>query len=193
MKNHFQIITLNKKGITDFAKERNRLLDEAKSEWVFFVDSDETISNFPASPAGRQLPISNEFSGYQFIRKNYFLGQYVGEDEIIRLGKKNSGKWIRRVHEVWDIKGKIGKLNNPIIHNTADNLNGYISKINLYSDLHAKANMEEGKKATLFKIIFYPPLKFIVTLVKSKNIVFSIMQSLHSFLSWSKQWLFQND
>ena len=185
MQNNFQTVTLDKKGITDFAEERNSLLKSAKSDWIMFLDSDEKIADF-------QLPHTDKFSGFQFTRKNYFLGQHVGEDKIIRLGKKDVGKWKRRVHEVWEIKGPVGKINTPIIHNTADSLHDYISKINFYSDLHAKANIEEGKRATLFKIILYPPLKFIVTLIKSKNIVFSVMQSLHSFLSWSKQWISQN-
>lgn len=186
MKNSFETITLDKKGITDFAEERNKLLEKAKSEWVMFLDSDEKISNF-------QFPISNEFTSYQFTRKNYFLNQYVGEDKIIRLVKKGTGRWERRVHETWkSTGGKVGTLKTPIIHNTADNLHDYIDKINFYSDLHAKANRQEDKRSDLIKIVFYPIGKFITTLVKSKNIVFSIIQSLHSFLSWSKQWQSQN-
>ncbi|HET7098955.1 MAG TPA: hypothetical protein VFI61_01825 [Patescibacteria group bacterium] len=185
MNNNFQILTLDKKGITDFGSERNNLLSSSKSEWVMFLDSDEKIVSF-------DLPSNNKFSCYQFIRKNYFLGQYVGSDKIIRLIKKGTGKWVRRVHEVWKpASGPVGKINTPIIHNTADSLHDYISKMNFYSDLHAKANKEEGKRSDLFKIIFYPVGKFIVTFIKSKNMVFSIMQSFHSFLAWSELWILQ--
>jgi hypothetical protein len=102
------------------------------------------------------------------------------------LGRRNSGKWKRSVHETWNIKGSLGQLRNPLIHNTADGLKDYIEKMNLYSTLHAEANKKEGKRSDLFKIIFYPLGKFILTYQSSGNIVFSIMQSLHSFLSWSK-------
>ncbi|MEK7550906.1 MAG: hypothetical protein AAB535_03955 [Patescibacteria group bacterium] len=184
-----EIITLSKKNITDFAKERNLLLSKAKKEWVFFIDSDEVINNleFTGKAGQASLTINNKFSGYKIRRDNYFLGQYVGSEKIIRLAKKSAGKWERRVHEIWKINGKVGYINNPvIIHNTAGNLNQYIKKINYYSDLHAQANKEEKKKSNLFKIIFYPIAKFIVTLIKSKNMVFSIMQAFHSYLSWSK-------
>jgi len=40
-----EIITLNKNNITDFALERNKLLNNSKSDWVFFVDSDEVVSD----------------------------------------------------------------------------------------------------------------------------------------------------
>ncbi len=185
--NKIEVFTLRKKGITDFAKERNLLLGKAKSDWVFFVDSDERISS-------RQFPVSSEFSGYRVKRKNYFLGQYIGTDKIIRLGKKDTGKWKRRVHEVWNIKGQVGDLKTPIlIHNTADNLSDYIKKINFYSTLHAEANREEGKKSSILKIIIYPKLKFLQTYLTSRHFVFSLMQSFHSFLAWSKLWILQRE
>lgn len=173
------ILILKKNNITDFAKARNELMKKSKGDWFLFLDSDETISN-------SKFQISNKFSSYQLTRKNYFLGQYVGSEKIIRLVKKNSGKWVRKVHEIFVPKRRAGYLPNVIVHNTANNLSDYINKINYYSDLHAKENKNEGKKSNLFKIIFYPISKFFVTLVKSGNIVFSIMQSLHSFLSWTK-------
>lgn len=184
---NMQVLTLNKPNITNFSLERNKLMQSVDDQWILFLDKDESISN-------SQFPISNQFSSYQFLRKNFFLGKYVGNDILIRLVKKGTGKWVRDVHEIWQSKktNLVGVMKNSfIIHNTADNLTDYLNKINNYSTLHAKANFDEGKKATLFKIIFFPIVKFIVTLVKSKNIVFSIMQSLHSFLSWTKLYLQQ--
>lgn len=176
-------LVLQKNKITDFAKERNILLQQSKTDWNLFLDQDEQIDT-------KIKPQSFNYSSYFLTRKNYFLNQYVGKDKLIRLVKKNSGHWKRRVHEVFVPKGKAGYLPNVIIHHTATNLKSYINKIDYYSGLHALANKEEGKKANLFKVVFYPLLKFITTLLKSRNIVFSIMQSLHSFLSWSKLLLY---
>lgn len=183
-KNNLEIITLNKPNITDFAKERNILLQNSKADWVLFLDSDENLSK-PIKD------ISDINNGYVLRRKNYFLGQYVGIDQILRLGKRNSGKWIRGVHEIWQVKEPIGTLPNYIIHNTAYNLHDYINKINEYALIHSQENMREGKRSALFQIVFYPIGKFVVTLIKSKNIVFSIMQSFHSFLAWSELWISQ--
>lgn len=175
-----EVLTLNKKGITDFAAERNNMLANANSKWVLFLDSDERLSS-------RINLTTDEYNGFYLRRKNYFLGKFVGSEWLLRLGKKNEGKWRRRVHETWEIKGKVGKLTKPlIIHNTAENLHDYIAKINYYSTLHARANRDEGKKSSLFKIIFFPRWKFIFEFAKSKHLVFSLMQSFHSFLAWSK-------
>lgn len=180
----YSILTLNKEKITDFAKERNDLLKKSKTEWNLFLDSDEKLSK-PITN------ISNNFDGYYLKRKNYFLGDYVGTDILIRLGKKEFVTWKRSVHEIWDIK-KVGKLDNYIIHNTAHSLSDYVIKMNYYSGLHARANLIEGKMSTLFKIIFFPIGKLIITFVKSKHVVFSIMQSLHSYLSWTKLYFLQS-
>jgi hypothetical protein len=184
--------TLKKNNITDFARERNELLKKAKTDWVLFLDSDEHLLKPLQDPSENydkpSLPLHD---GYFLKRRNYFLGDYVGTDKIVRLGKKNKGKWKRMVHEVWDIKN-VGVLDNEIIHNTADNISIYLDKINNYSTLHAIANMKEGKRSTLLKIIFFPLGKFILSLIKSKHVVFSIMQSLHSFLSWTKLYFLQH-
>lgn len=188
-KNNLEIITLNEAGITDFAEARNKKLNTSKSEWIFFLDSDEKMGKKLKNEIMQKIK-NKEYNGYTIIRQNYFLGIPVGRDEILRLGKRGAGKWKRKVHEYWQIKGNIGKLKNPIIHNNAKSLREYINKINRYSVLHAKANMDEGKKSGLFKIIFYPIFQFIISLIKKRGVVFSIMQSLHSFLAWSM--LYQN-
>ena len=185
------LIVLNKKTITDFAKERNGLLKNAKNGWVFFVDSDEEVTDELKDELKKLKP--GKFKAFYIKRKNYFLGRYVGIDKIIRLIKKDFGRWERAVHEIYHPRGgtEVGDLKNYLLHNTGDDLGGYIDKINNYSTLHALANNKEGKKATLFKIIFYPLLKFMQTFYKSKHGVFSLMQAFHSFLSWSKLWIIQ--
>lgn len=190
--NKYTVITLNKKNITDFAKERNELLKKAKNEWILFLDTDEAVSEGLDKEIKKQIE-ENKYNGFYIDRKNYFLGSYIGTDKILRLGRKNTGKWVRSVHEIWNIKGKTGKLKNPIIHNSASSLYEVIAKINTYSTLHAEANKLEGKKANLFKIIFYPKLKFIQSLFMSRGVVFSILQAFHSYLSWSKIWISQKD
>lgn len=188
--NNPEIIILNKPKITDFAFERNELLKSARNEWVLFIDTDEKISKELEGEISHLDPGSN--NGFFIKRKIIFLGKEIGEDKVLRLGKKNAGKWMRSVHETWEIEGKVGTLKNYIIHNTAGNIHEYIEKINLYSDMHAKANMKEGKHPNLFKIIFYPKLKLLQNLFSGRGFVFSMLQSFHSFLAWSKEWKLQN-
>jgi len=188
--NNLEIITLNKPGITDFAEARNLLLEKSNAEWVFFIDSDEEVTPELIKEIGDAINKEKGPDAYYVKRKIYFLGKYVGEDRVLRLAKRNSGKWVRAVHEVWDVASHpTGLLKNCLIHNTASNLHEYIEKINKYSTLHAEENSKEGKKSNLLKIIFYPPLKFIQNILIGRGFVFSMLQSFHSFLSWSKEWI----
>lgn len=184
-------VVLKNKKINDFAKERNLALMHARKDWVLFVDSDEKVSPALAREIKKLKP--SGCSGFLLKRKNYFLGWYVGTDKIIRLVKKGSGKWTRQVHETYHPRGgtKVGLLKNYLIHNTARNLHAYIDKVNNYSNLHALANKKEGKKVSVLKIIFYPIFKFVQTFVKSGHVIFSLLQSFHSFLAWSKLWIIQ--
>jgi len=186
-----QTASLKGEVITDFAEARNKELQTAKAEWVFFVDLDEKVTPALTREIANLKP--GQCAAFFVKRRNYFLGSDVGEDKIIRLVKKGSGNWQRRVHETFCPRGDVvvGVLKNPLIHYTATNLRDYLVKINSFSSLHALANREEGKKATLFKIIFYPKAKFILTFVKSRHFVFSLMQALHSFLAWSKLYFSQ--
>jgi hypothetical protein len=188
-KNNLEIITLNKPGISDFASARNGLLEKSKADWVFFVDSDEKVSKELKEEVLKRIQ-DDTCDAYYVKRKIYFLGKYIGEDKVLRLARKNSGQWVRAVHEIWDVASHpTGELNNYLIHDTADNLHEYIEKINKYSTIHAKENIKEGKKSGLFKIIFYPLSKFVQNVLMGRGFVFSMLQSFHSFLSWSKEWI----
>lgn len=184
-------LALNKPNITDFARERNELLKQAKTDWVLFVDTDEELSK----ELQKEIDVAiqdKSCQGFYIKRKIYFCGTLAGEDKMLRLGKKGAGLWKRKVHEVWDIQGKVRTLNNYIIHNTAYKLTDYIKKVDYHSTLHAQEVLREGKRSNLIKIMLFPIGKFVVTLVKSKHVVFSIMQSLHSYLSWTKLYFLQH-
>lgn len=190
----------------DFAAQRNFGLERALGKWVLFIDSDEEVSKNLAHEIVQLIsnPL-NSVSGYYVIRKNYFLNKILnftegGNKKILRLAKKGKGEWQRRVHESWIINGKVKVLKNCLLHNSSQNLNDFISKINFYSSLHAKANFEEGKRSSLFKIIFWPKAKFIQNWIiqggfrdGTGGFVFSLLMGFHSFLSWSKLWLWQKD
>ncbi|MGA2910737.1 MAG: hypothetical protein ABSE04_03015 [Candidatus Microgenomates bacterium] len=188
---NFKVIILKEENIKDFALARNRLLAKTKSEWILFLDTDEKLPKKLAEEIAKLEP--GNFEGFYIKRKIVFLGKVIGEDKVLRLARKKSGKWVRRVHETWKINGPVGTLKNYIIHNTAYNLHNYIEKINNYSSIHASENLKEGKSSNLFKMIFYPKAKFIQNILEGRGYIFSMLQSFHSFLGWAKQWELQKN
>ncbi|KKQ97726.1 MAG: Lipopolysaccharide biosynthesis glycosyltransferase [Candidatus Woesebacteria bacterium GW2011_GWB1_39_12] len=121
-------------------------------------------------------------------------------NSFLRLAKKGTGKWKRAVHEYWDVKGKKGRINSPLLHYSHPTLHEFIAEVDWYSSLHSESNLKEKKKSDIFKIMLYPKLKFINNwIIKGgfldgiEGFVAALMMSLHSFLAWSKQWIKQQE
>ncbi|KKR11512.1 MAG: Glycosyltransferase, group 2 family protein [Candidatus Woesebacteria bacterium GW2011_GWA1_39_21] len=184
----------------DFSAQRNFALTKCSYDWVFYIDSDETVNeNFVDEI--KRLAGNNNFAGYYVTRKVNFLNHVMiatemGNDKLVRVGLKNSGKWVRRVHEVWKINGNLGEINTPLIHNTALTLHKFIEKLNCYFRLHAQENLNAGKSVSFSKILFFSLGKFFKNYIflrgyrdGTHGFVASVLMSLHTFLSWSYAWL----
>ena len=199
----------------DFAAQRNFGLEKARGTWVLFVDADEVISetliseikseirnprptSHGRSPGGRA---KSEICGYYFKRKDYFLGKWLkygetGSVRLLRLARKNAGRWQGRVHEVWKVEGAAGELENPILHYPHESISQFLRKINHYTDLVAQYWKEEGRVVHVWEIIVYPVGKCIQNYILRlgfldgmPGLILAITMSFHSFLGRSKYWL----
>jgi glycosyltransferase involved in cell wall biosynthesis len=187
----------------DYATQKNFALSKALNKWVLFVDADERVSDTLRDEIMNVVEIpSNPYIGYRIKRHKYLWGKPVkygdSRDDLLRLGKRNAGKWMRRVHEYWEMPGRVGKLSGKILHYPHRTLKEYIDHVDFFSGLHAKNHYKEGTKSNIFKILFLPPAKFIQNYIirlsvldGTRGFLVSMMMSLHSFLAWSKLWLLQ--
>ncbi len=184
----------------DFSAMRNYALQLAKTDWVFFIDSDERLED---SLRKEILEVVKDDSkvAYYISRREFFLGKEIKYGEvlkarvkgIIRLVKKEGGKWEGKVHEVFVPNGKAGKLKSSLLHFSHNSVADFIKKINYYSTLRAKELFSRNKKVSLFEIIFIPLLKFFYTyfvllgfLDGYRGFVYSFLMSFHSFLVRAK-------
>ena len=118
--------------------------------------------------------------------------------KLIRLGRKDKGKWERTVHEFWNLNGKLEELKYPLLHYPHQNVAQFLEKVRQYSLMHAQALEQEGVKGRLWQIIIYPLGKFTFNyflnlgfLDGTAGFVHAMMMSLHSFLARSQLWLKQ--
>lgn len=187
----------------DFASQRNFGLSKAKGDWVLFIDADERVTEVLASEIKNQKSKSKrDVDGFFVRRVDLMWGKELKHGEtnvkLLRLAKKEVGKWRRRVHETWDIKGEVQTLANPLYHYPHKTLAEFLADIDRYSTIHAEENLKEGKRASLVKIILWPKLKFLQNYILKcgfldggAGFMSAMMMSLHSYLSWGKLWLLQ--
>lgn len=186
----------------NWSEQKNFGLKYAKGDWVFFVDSDEIVSNNLSEEIKSSIK-QTAVNGFYLKRKNYYFGEMVETTEMnhgkfLRLARKDRGLWKRAVHEYWVVEGKKKLLKNPLTHKPNDSLSEFIQKINKYSTLHAVENIKENKMFSFYKVFFYPSLKFINNFIikggfrqGTFGFVLSALMSFHSFLAWSKIYLLQ--
>lgn len=192
----------------DFAAQRNFALQKAKGDWVFFVDSDEVVSKELAEEIQEkinELRITNDgLRGFYIKRRDSMWDRELkhgetGNIKLIRLGRKNAGKWVRPVHEVWNIQGEVGELKNSLQHYPHPNVAQFLSEINRYSTLRAAELFDAGVRVSWWQILAYPKAKFFLNyfwrlgfLDGTAGAVHALLMSFHSFLVRGKLWQLHN-
>lgn len=192
----FKLLTYSDQ-IENFAKVRNLALKKVETNWVIFLDSDETLGNSEDQLKANIKKIENIikkdlFDGVSIIRKDIFLNKMLnfgeaGNIKIIRMFKKNNGKFVKNVHEVAQIAGKVGVSDILISHFSHTNISSFQKDIQIYAFM-ASINEQANPRLNILKMIFYPIIKFFLNyfiklgfLDGYRGLTYAIMMSLHSF------------
>lgn len=193
----------------NFAAQRNYGLEKSKGDWVLFVDADERVSKKLADEIIERTWVVEGVkkdrypAAFRVKRVDTLWGKRMkfgelGDISLVRLARRDTGKWKRQVHEYWNVKGLVKDLRNPLDHYPHPSLEEFINDIEFYSTLHAKALAESGERSSIIKVVFWPILKFIRNWILklgfldgTEGIVFALLMSFHSYLAWSKLWLSQ--
>lgn len=183
----------------NFSKQRNFAMSKASSEWIFFVDADEVVSKELQYEIKEKIQ-DVDIDAYLLTRKDTLWGKKIhfgenGKITLIRLARKNKGKWTGKVHEVWEISGKIGILKHSLHHYPHQTLSEFFSEINFYSTLRAEELFEQKIQVHWFDLILYPKAKFLQNYIFKKGFldgltgfILAIIMSFHSFLVRGKLW-----
>lgn len=209
----------------DFAGQRNFGLEKASGDWVLFVDSDEVVSpkleeeikevissRFPTSPSKsfrneglHGIGTVHDNIGYYLRRRDFIFGKWLRYGEtanvrLLRLARKDAGKWVRPVHEVWWVNGETGLLANPLLHYPHQTVRDFLAEINDYSTKNAKYLFCEQVRTNWGQIVFWPLGKFVQNyflrggfLDGVPGFMVAMMMSMHSFLTRGKLYILRRD
>lgn len=144
-----------------------------------------------------------DYAAFFIPRSNFFLGRYlkyggVYPDGVIRLIKKNKAYLpCKDVHEQFKVEGRVGWLQNDLLHYDSPTFQKYIKRNNRYTTFIASQYKDEklAKNPVVFvKYVFVLPLQwFFLTYFRHKGFldswqgfVFSFFSSLRFAISYIK-------
>lgn len=186
----FKVIKYKDK-ITNFSKVKNLALKEIKTEWVLFLDSDEVLSANAENEISNVME-SDLYDAVSVNRVDYFLNKPLkygetGSIQLVRMFKTQKGKFVKKVHEVVEHKGNLGRADFKIIHYSHNSIKDFINKISFYAMLDSQTRKHSIVENTL-QLCIFPPAKFILNYVLKlgfldgyRGLIYAIIMSLHSF------------
>lgn len=186
-----------------FSEWRNEGLKKAKGDWVFYVDTDEVVSN---ELKNEIISIAedtiNNSNAYAIPRRNFIFGKefkHSGQypDYQKRLFKRSAlKKWTGNVHEEPVFEGKINHLINPIEHYKNMTISQMIEKTNRWSEI--EADLMIGAKHPSMNVFRFASAasrefwkRFVIEkafLDGKEGIIYGIYQIYSKLISYSKLW-----
>lgn len=137
-----------------FPAQRNRALQLCRTPWVLFLDADERISPKLATELRDLLGQDRDHAGYQIPRYNLFFGQrlYGGgwyPDHQLRLLQRERVHYDERrlVHELAQVDGTIGTLQQHLVHLNIERLDEFWQKQTHYALAEARILAAEGRQS----------------------------------------------
>ena len=135
----------------NYAQQRNAALEQVNSQWVFFVDADERTSPALAEEILDAIA-DNRYRGWWVPRHNYIFGKLTRHagwypDYQLRVLHRASASYdpTRHVHEVVQLDGEAGHLENPLIHYNYDTVVEFTEKQARYTAFEAQIRFQSGE------------------------------------------------
>jgi (heptosyl)LPS beta-1,4-glucosyltransferase len=150
----------------NYPLQRNAALLMASREWVFFVDADERVT--PELAAEIRVAVQEGgLDGWWVPRKNYIFGKWMRHagwypDYQLRLMRRERARYDERreVHELVELNGAAGYLQNPLIHYNYDTIREFREKQDRYTDHEVRALLESGQRARPRNLVLQPLRQF---------------------------------
>lgn len=148
----------------NYAQQRNAALESLEADWVLFLDADERATQELAVEI-RTVIATRPEAGWNVPRYNYIFGRLTKgagwyPDYQLRLFRLGKVRYVRPVHEVAEVDGALGYLENPLIHHNYTDLDHFRAKQRAYTDLDATILKENGVKPKPHNYIREPMRQF---------------------------------
>lgn len=159
--------TFIQRKFSNYADQRNAALAAVKSDWVLFVDADERVPTALAEEIKGLITSNRSEVGWWVPRHNYIFGKltlHTGwyPDYQLRLLKRSTAHYdpSRHVHELVELDGNAGHLQNPLVHLNYETTQEFITKQHQYMHYDAGILYAQGQRAKPQNFILQPLRQF---------------------------------
>ena len=145
-----------------------RGFSRANSAWVLSLDADERITDALRNEVLAAIR-SPAFDGYRIPRLSEFCGRFIRHsgwrpDHTLRLGRRLlSGFTDHFLHAHMTVDGRIGELQNDLIHFSYPDIHDVLEKLDRYSTGNARDMAAAGKSAGVGKAVWHGLFAFVRT------------------------------
>lgn len=150
----------------DFAQQRNFGLAQARTEWLFYLDSDERATPALAQEIREKMGDS-AYAGWWAPRRNYIWGKETRHGgwypdyqlRLLAVGRAHYDP-TRRVHEVVLLDGPEGHLREHLLHYNYATRAQFAAKQRQYVDLEARIRLQQGVRLKPWTLFSQPLREF---------------------------------
>lgn len=186
---------------------KNFGFEQANSEWILSLDSDERLTEELRDEIKSKINASDglaksEISGYWMPRKNIIFGKWIKHagwypDFQLRLFKKNKGRFPQEhVHEMIKVEGKLEYLKNDIVHYNYKSISGFLEKLNnIYTVNEAESLLLKGYVVKPIDAIRFPLGEFMSRYFAREGykdgfygFMLSVLMAFYHFVVFAKAW-----
>jgi len=178
----------------NYAAQRNAALAAVQTDWVFFVDADERGTPALAAEIRRVMAERPE-NGWYVPRHNMIFGRLTRgagwfPDYQFRLLRHGRAHYTRPVHELGEVEGTTGYLENPLIHHNYRDPAHFHAKQRFYVEQDAAILKEQGVRPKPRNYVLQPLRHFwwrFVTLRGYRDGLHGLRLSLYTaYYEWRK-------
>jgi len=164
---------------TGYARFKNWAIPQASHSWILIVDADERVTEDLAAEIRHVLADpADDIDAYRVPRLAFFLGYpirhsgWAGRGPI-RLIRRDRCRYREvRVHEEIDVAPeRTGRLKNRLLHYSYWTYDEYLERASLYTMLGVQDRYDRGRRPSLLKMLFYPPVRFLKDYILRRGIL----------------------
>ena len=184
-----------------YSAQKDFAAGEASHDWIVSVDADERITPELAAEIRAVVATPGDKVGFRVPRITFHLGRWIRTtdwypDYQLRVYDRRHAGWKqRRVHESVTARGPVGQLTHNLQHYAYRDLAHHHETMQRYTTLAAQQMHEEGRKASVFALLFHPPAAFLRNYVLKRGfldgtpgLIISAMNAHYVFLKFAKLW-----